>query len=190
MSTHTLSKQETEKIIEKLNSQFGINEIPGKLIKTGKEKIFLYTGDLNQKEINKIIEIARIEGIGLYIAKQEENREEIRLTLEGAHIFEKQITKNTVEVDEEQASIWMHGNEILFSDIEKDSKEKLNSRDSKEWVAGELAAGQFNKIPSEFNRPKGYVIIKHKNDFLGTGKASEEKITNFIPKSRRLKERK
>jgi len=34
---------------------------------------------------------------------------------------------------------------------------------------------------------KGYIIIKYKNDFLGTGKASENKITNFIPKNRRLK---
>ena len=36
---------------------------------------------------------------------------------------------------------------------------------------------------------KGFVIIKYKNEFLGTGKASEEKISNFIPKNRRLKEK-
>jgi len=29
--------------------------------------------------------------------------------------------------------------------------------------------------------------MKYKNDFLGTGKASENKIGNFIPKNRRLK---
>ena len=34
---------------------------------------------------------------------------------------------------------------------------------------------------------KGFLAIRYKNDFLGTGKASAEKITNFIPKSRRLK---
>jgi len=31
--------------------------------------------------------------------------------------------------------------------------------------------------------------MKYENDMLGTGKASEEKITNFIPKSRRLKDK-
>ena len=36
---------------------------------------------------------------------------------------------------------------------------------------------------------KGFVIIKHKKDFLGSGKASENKIGNFIPKERRLKKR-
>jgi NOL1/NOP2/fmu family ribosome biogenesis protein len=36
---------------------------------------------------------------------------------------------------------------------------------------------------------RGFVIIKYKKDFLGTGKASENKIGNFIPKNRRLKEK-
>lgn len=34
---------------------------------------------------------------------------------------------------------------------------------------------------------KGFLVMKHKNDLFGTGKASEQKITNFIPKTRRLK---
>ena len=36
---------------------------------------------------------------------------------------------------------------------------------------------------------RGMIIMKYKENFLGTGKASEEKIGNFIPKSRRVKER-
>jgi len=36
---------------------------------------------------------------------------------------------------------------------------------------------------------RGFMIMKHENDFLGSGKASEEKIGNFIPKNRRLKEK-
>jgi len=38
---------------------------------------------------------------------------------------------------------------------------------------------------------KGFVVIKNQKteDLLGCGKASENKITNFIPKSRRLKAR-
>ena len=36
---------------------------------------------------------------------------------------------------------------------------------------------------------RGFLIMKYNDDFLGTGKASEEKIGNFIPKSRRLKNR-
>ena len=36
---------------------------------------------------------------------------------------------------------------------------------------------------------KGFVVMKYDDDFLGTGKASEEKIGNFIPKVRRLREK-
>lgn len=36
---------------------------------------------------------------------------------------------------------------------------------------------------------RGFLIMKHNNDFLGSGKASEEKIGNFIPKIRRLREK-
>jgi len=34
---------------------------------------------------------------------------------------------------------------------------------------------------------RGFFVMKYKDDFLGCGKASQEKIGNFIPKSRRLK---
>jgi len=34
-----------------------------------------------------------------------------------------------------------------------------------------------------------FLIMKYKDNFVGCGKASAEKITNFIPKNRRLRER-
>ncbi|MBU1501717.1 MAG: hypothetical protein KJ905_03000 [Nanoarchaeota archaeon] len=36
---------------------------------------------------------------------------------------------------------------------------------------------------------RGFLVMKYKEDFLGCGKASEKKIGNFIPKSRRVRER-
>ena len=42
-----------KEIIEKLNDQFGINNIPGELFMRGNEKIFLF-----QKWLHKIIETA------------------------------------------------------------------------------------------------------------------------------------
>lgn len=33
---------------------------------------------------------------------------------------------------------------------------------------------------------QGYVLIKHKNDFLGTGRYTNGMIMNFVPKARRL----
>jgi NOL1/NOP2/fmu family ribosome biogenesis protein len=42
----------------------------------------------------------------------------------------------------------------------------------------------FNITNKEYD---GFVILKHENDFLGTGKYKNEKILNFVPKARRFK---
>jgi len=136
------------KILKQLQEQFGIKKIPDNILRTGKERIVLFTGDL--KLLEKLEKISRVEGIGNYVAKEE--RGEIRLSIEGTHIFKNQITKNIFELNEQQLKDWMHGSE-------------LNIKTNK----------------------NGFVVIKYKDDFLGTGKASENKITNFIPKIRRLK---
>jgi len=47
---------------------------------------------------------------------------------------------------------------------------------------------QGNEIYLETNI-KGFCIIKNKQNFLGTGKSNNNRITNFIPKNRRLKQK-
>jgi NOL1/NOP2/fmu family ribosome biogenesis protein len=145
-----LEGKELEEIKETLNSQFGITKIPGELIMKGKEKVFLFTGELPEKDLKTIEFKVFIERVGTYVAKIEEQG--IRLSIEGSQIFKNQITKNVVELNEEEMNTWMHGSEVLKQ-----------------------------------SGTTGYVIVKYKDDMLGTGKASKEKITNFIPKSRRLK---
>lgn len=147
-----LSEKEKTRITQKLSSQFGITEIPGILIKKGKEKIFLYTGNLDKEELLKLDKITFIEKAGTYLAKEEGKN--IRLSIEGSQILKDQIIKNIVELTEEESQTWMMGHEV------------------------EIKSGL-----------KGLVAMKYEEDMLGTGKASEEKITNFIPKSRRLKDK-
>src|SRR3989344_4453567 len=128
-----LSEKQKKEIEQKLNGQFGISKIPGKIVMRGGERLFLYSGSLD----------------------------------------EKQIKKNIIEIDEKLTEQWMKGSEILFEDIEKSLTIKSSSK-------GRAIGGGIEK-------PRGFVVIKYKNEFLGTGKASEEKISNFIPKNRRLK---
>jgi NOL1/NOP2/fmu family ribosome biogenesis protein len=154
MPLKILNKQEKEIVVKKLNEQFGVLKVPDNLLMFGEEKIFLFTGDLKileklQKLENRKINLA---GIGCYIAKEQQGN--IRLSIEGTHLFKNQITKNIFELNKEQKEKWMHGNQL---DIETGKK--------------------------------GFLIMKYEKDFLGTGKASEDKIGNFIPKSRRLKEK-
>ncbi|MEK6842439.1 MAG: hypothetical protein AABX84_01375, partial [Nanoarchaeota archaeon] len=148
-----LNSHEKKEIEKQLEERFGIKEIPGRIVMRGKERLFLYSGNMDEKEIKKLERASFIERVGIYFAKIEEN-EGIRLSIEGTQILQNQIKKNILELDEKQLELWMKGSEL------------------------NLKSGM-----------KGFVIIKYKNEFLGTGKASEEKISNFIPKNRRLKEK-
>lgn len=149
-SLKIFTEQEKQELVEKLNKQFGIQKIQGLVTMFGAERMFLFQGDINAKEIKELQNLIYMERVGIYFAKEQAG--EIRLTIDGVHLFQDQITKNILEINENQLQEWLHGNELNID----------------------------TKI-------RGFVVIKCKNDFVGTGKASENKITNFIPKNRRLK---
>jgi len=146
------NKFEREKFLKKLNEQFGIDNFDKnvKIGKLGKERIILFSGEISEEEIQEIGEYSRIEGIGMYFAKEQEDG--IRLSIEGTEFIKDKVTKNIFEMNEKQAEQWMYGYEI---------QDNIKER--------------------------GFFIMKFKEDFLGTGKASENRITNFVPKARRLK---
>lgn len=148
-----LNEKEKKVVENKLNEQFGISEVLGKIIMRGKDKMFLFSGSFSKSQIKKLEKITVIERIGAYFAKMDERTKDIRLSIEGSQTLGSRIKKNVFEINEEQTQEWMKGRELR------------------------IKTGK-----------KGFLILKHKNDFLGTGKASEEKIGNFIPKSRRLKD--
>lgn len=145
-----LNDFEKKEIEKKLKEKFKIEKIDGIIIRKGKDRLFLFSGDIEKKEIEKIQEITIIERIGIYFAKIVDK--EIKLSIEGVEILKNQIKKNIFEINDEQTIKWMKGENLEI------------------------------KIPE-----RGFIIIKNKDYFLGSGKVSYERIGNFIPKSRRLK---
>tara|TARA_Y100000310_G_scaffold341643_1_gene441464 strand:- start:1301 stop:1747 length:447 start_codon:yes stop_codon:yes gene_type:complete len=138
-----------KKIINQLNEQYGISTLQYLLLQFGKEKIRAYSGNLSTEELNVLDANLRIENIGLYFAK--EQNDGIRLTLDGVQLIKHQITKNILEINNQQAQDWLKGNDLL---IKSDN---------------------------------AFKIIKNNNEFLGCGKSTGERITNFVPKERRVK---
>lgn len=145
-----LNKRQEQEIADYLKRQFGVDKIPGELMKMGEERIFLFCGNATDEEIYRIERRVPVERVGFYFAKI--IRDEFKLSIEGSQILKDQVNKNIFEMDREQAEKWMRG-------------EELNIKTGK----------------------KGFLIMKYGDDFLGCGKASEEKIGNFVPKMRRLK---
>jgi len=151
---------EKKKIMERLE-YYGITKLPYLLIRFGKEKIRGYSGDSSIEEIAKIDQSIRVEIMGLYLFHEYD--EGIRLSLDAIHLLKDQITKNIIELSDEQAKEFLKGHDILLSD--KDKKHFFEDKKEKH----------------------GFKVIKHKNDFIGSGKLTQERLMNYVPKERRLR---
>lgn len=78
------------------------------------------------------------------------------------------------KIEKDGIRLSIEGSQLIGN---KASKNILELEDSALWMQGK-------DIPNTKNL-SGYLLVKCKNDFLGTGKALENKILNFIPKARR-----
>lgn len=137
-----------------------------------------------EKNLNEQFGISKIPGILL-------KRSEDRLFFFSGDLTENQIKKLEASVPIERLGIYfakiigndiklsIEGTHILKDQIKKNIFELKNEQQLKEWMQGQDLQIKTGK--------HGFLIMKYKDDFLGCGKASEEKIGNFIPKSRRLK---
>lgn len=81
---------------------------------------------------------------------------------------------------EDAIRLSLEGTNLLKNQLKKNVF-NLNSGQAEEWMKG-------SELRIKTGR-HGFLIMKYGQDFLGCGKASAEKIGNFIPKSRRLKRR-
>jgi len=144
-----LTSASKKKILNHLNQQFGIQELPYLLLQFGKEKLRLYSGSLSKQELINLDKQLRVETMGLYFAKQQPDG--LRLSLDGTQLFKSQITKNVLSIDNKQADRWFRGNDL---EIQEESALK---------------------------------ILENNKDFIGCGKSTGERITNSIPKERRIK---
>lgn len=82
--------------------------------------------------------------------------------------------------EESKVRLSIEGTQILKEQITKNIFE-LSHEQMEKWMRGEELQIETGK--------KGFLAMKYNGDFLGCGKASEKKITNFIPKNRRIKDK-
>jgi NOL1/NOP2/fmu family ribosome biogenesis protein len=144
-----LQSSQKKRIIQQLNDQFGVTNLPYLFLQFGKEKIRVYSGNLAKEDLSNLDKNARIENMGLYFARIQPDG--IRLTLDGVQLVRDQITKNIMEINDEQADMWFKGNDL---DIQAES---------------------------------AFKILKNNNEFIGCGKSTGDRITNFVPKERRIR---
>lgn len=105
-----LNSRDVKKILNWLKEHYGIRDlkIDSAFLKSTKYKIYLISRKISELETKDL----RINIIGMYFAKDE--KEEIRLTIEGSQIIGPKATKNVVELNEQQLSNWLNGQDIEF----------------------------------------------------------------------------
>lgn len=111
MNIHFIKSREKKEIIEQLNKQFGLTDIPYLLIESGKDKIRAFSGSLSKDEIAKLSEIAHIELVGMYLIKKESD---MRLSLDATNVLQSQISKNIIDLSEEQYELWIRGQDLAM----------------------------------------------------------------------------
>jgi len=146
---------------------------------------------LNSKEKHRIIEKLKerfgIKSIPYIIVQSGKERlriasinlstDEIKKLSQIANIELIGLYFATLVNDEIRLSI--DATHLLKSQINKNILE-ISEKEKEEWLKGrDLQKG---------NVERGFVVIRYKEDLLGTGKLSEEKIGNFLPKERRVKD--
>ena len=82
------------------------------------------------------------------------------------------------EVDDRGIRLSIEGSQIVGDHATKNIVE-FDNDESRRWLKGE-------DIEKSCEDCKGFVIIKHNSDFMGSGKYSNGKILNYIGKTRRI----
>lgn len=144
-----IKSNEKKKILAQLNEQFGITKLPYLLLRFGKEKIRIYSGNLSSEELNTLDNNLRIENTGLYLAKQ--HPAGLRLSIDAVYVLKNQINKNILNINNKQALEWFRGQDLLIK------------------------------------ADRAFKVLKNNGELVGCGKSTGEKITNFVPKERRVK---
>ncbi len=160
-----LNSKEKKALFGTIEGQWGVSSEKLKsifekyaILESGKEKIYIVN-----KEALGSIESLRIDSVGIYFAARAKSS--LRLSIEGSQIIGRNATKNIAMIKSSSIKKWMSGESISLNDLDKATAEMIKSKDI-----------------------SGFVIIRHKNDFMGCGKDMEKdkKILNYIPKARRI----
>ncbi len=124
MNIKILDKTKKKKFVEGLG-ELGLEKVPELLIKSGNERVRAFSSSLTREELNEFLFHLPVELIGLYVGKELMDRHgvmEVRLSLDGLHLWKEQITGNIIELDKDNEEKWFLGRDLEFGNEEMKGK--------------------------------------------------------------------
>ena len=159
MKIDILNKSKKKKFLEHL-SYLGKLKTRALFIKTGKERIRAYSGMFSNEDIWDFWRVFAVEGIGVYLGKENVSSSgvwEVRLSTDGLHFFEDQITEGILVLNDKQEEEWFLGKEVEveMKDVKSDFV-AVKSKSSGDFIGvGKLNKDRnllYNYLPKERRR--------------------------------------
>ena len=148
MHIEILNRAEKEKIMEKLNENYGVKDLNFLLVKQGKEKIRGFTGNLGKDEILRLSREINIETLGLYLLTEE--KDSIRLSFDAPTLLKPE--KNIIEISDLQAEEWLKGRNLEIEDMNLRGFVIIKNKDNL-LGCGKASQGRIaNFVPKERRR--------------------------------------
>src|SRR3989344_63457 len=110
MTLNFIKSSEKKKLLEELKVIYGISELPYLLIETGKQKLRGFSGHLSKEEIQLLNNTTNIELIGMYLISKKD--QDARINFDALPLFKNQINKSTLEINNIQLNLWLHGQDL------------------------------------------------------------------------------
>jgi len=110
-----LNRAKKEEVKDLLRKRYNLKiDIPHHLIKPAKNKLRIFTGDLNSQDLLILNALLTVETVGLYFASLDDG---LRLGYDATMLYAKKADKNTIILNKEEAKKWLQGH-----DLEKETK--------------------------------------------------------------------
>lgn len=141
---------------------------------------------LNSREIKRVMELIESQwGAKLKLDYVFLKNQKNRIFMINRSIGKIELSKlriNSIgmylcEIDEKGIRLSIEGSQIVGPNASKNIAE-VDEKQVRQWLRGEDL-----EISGNYS---GFVLLRHKNDFLGAGRYREGKILNYVSKSRRI----
>ena len=159
-----LNSREIKEICKLIEKQWGVKiKLDCGFLKSEKSTAFLELKNVAFLRNNKNIIFVVSKGISKIDVSK------LRLNSVGMYFCEH---------DKVGIRLSIEGSQIIGPKAAKNVAE-LDEDETRKWLRGE-------NIEKECKDCNGFIILKHKNDFLGNGKYVNGKILNYVSKTRRI----
>lgn len=148
MNIDVVEKKQRKEIKEELNQNYGIDlDFSFHLIRSGKEKIRIFTGDINETELSVLNSLVRIDSLGMYFAFLKDG---LRLSLDASIVFGRKAKKNILELNKDQAIAWMAGKNLDIKEFKEiEFKSPLVKYKDDILGQGKITESIWNFVPKE-----------------------------------------